>query len=152
MRLPLFTRRWSRDGASSGLPHSLNAPIIEERGKLAGLSYNKDSIISEPALFNTKNMYTLIYLNGKFNRPDTLSQFLLSNVGETPLVQIDCITPYIGTESELIEEVCNYLSRIERQINVSNNCTQNVSMTELPKGHAVNYIVMQLSIVVNTLD
>lgn len=91
-------------------------------------------------------MFTLVYLNGKFNRPDTLSQFLLSNVGEAPLIQIDCITPYVGTESELIEEICNYLCRIEPQVEVSYNVTQNVSTSELPKGHAVNYIVLQLSI------
>jgi hypothetical protein len=96
-------------------------------------------------------MFTLVYLNGKFNRPDTLSQFLLSNVGEAPLLQLDCITPYMGTESELIKDICNYLSRIERKINVSYNCTQNESTSELPKGHAVNYIVIQLTITENTL-
>lgn len=97
-------------------------------------------------------MFTLVYLNGKFNRPDTLSQFLLSNVGEAPLIQIDCITPYMGTESALIEDVCNYLNKIERQICVTYNCTQNVSTYDLPKGHAVKYIVLQLSIIENTLE
>jgi len=39
-------------------------------------------------------MFTLIYHNGQFNRPDTLLPFLQANVGMSPLIQVDCIMPY----------------------------------------------------------
>ena len=50
-------------------------------------------------------MFTLIYLNGRFNRPDTLQPFLETNVGKYPLMQIDCVTPYHGTERGMVEEL-----------------------------------------------
>jgi hypothetical protein len=68
-------------------------------------------------------MFTLIYFNGAFNRPDTLLPFLESNVGKDPLMQIDCVTPYHGSEQDLINEVCEYLNGMDPHIEVSYNVT-----------------------------
>ena len=71
-------------------------------------------------------MFTLIYNNGQFNRPDTLVPYLQSNIGEYPLVRVDCITPYKGKEEDLIRDVCEYLSKVDSSVNVTYNITQNV--------------------------
>lgn len=63
-------------------------------------------------------MYTLVYLNGNLNRPDTLPSFLQSNMGQSPLLQIDCVTPFQGTAEELAEKVCDYLNTIDPLIDV----------------------------------
>ena len=57
-------------------------------------------------------MFTLIYNKGQFNRPDTLVPFLQSNVGEYPLLQVDCVTPFPGSKDDLERAVCEYLSKI----------------------------------------
>ena len=56
-------------------------------------------------------MFTLIYHNGQFNRPDTLLPFLHANVGMSPLIQVDCIMPYKGIAGQLTDDVCEYLSK-----------------------------------------
>lgn len=71
-------------------------------------------------------MYTLVYLNGNFNRPDTLPSFLQSNIGKSPLIQIDCVTPFQGTVEELAEEVCEHLNNVDPQIKVFVDVIQNV--------------------------
>lgn len=38
-------------------------------------------------------MFTLVYINNQFNRPDTLLPFLQTNVGKSEIIQIDCVTP-----------------------------------------------------------
>lgn len=91
-------------------------------------------------------MFTLIYSNGQFNRPETLHSFLQSNVGMSPLLQVDCITPYKGTEQELINQVCGHLNSIEPYIEVTHKSTQNVG-TELVKSvQYVNFLVIQVNI------
>lgn len=56
-------------------------------------------------------MFTLIYHNGQFNRPDTLLPFLLANVGMSSLIQIDGIMLYKGMAGQLMDYVCEYLSK-----------------------------------------
>ena len=91
-------------------------------------------------------MFTLIYYQGKFNRPDTLLPFLESNVGKDPLMQIDCVTPYKGTEQDLIIEVCDYLNRIDSQIEVNYNVTISKNSESSTGGIKVNYLAIQLRV------
>ena len=64
----------------------------------------------------TSIMFTLIYFQGKFNRPDTLFPFLENNVGKDPIMQIDFPTPYQGNEQDLIKELCEYLNGINLKL------------------------------------
>lgn len=91
-------------------------------------------------------MFTLIYYQGKFNRPDTLVPFLESNVGKDPLMQIDCVTPYQGTEQDLINEVCDFLNRIDPQIEVNYNVTLSKNSESSNSGTKVNYLAIQLRV------
>lgn len=91
-------------------------------------------------------MFTLVYINGSINRPDTLSTFLQSNVGKSPLLQVDCVTPYIGTEQELVAEVCKHLNSIDPQIEVTYDSTQNVSIEHAKNNSLVHFLVMQIKI------
>jgi hypothetical protein len=91
-------------------------------------------------------MFTLVYLNDNLNRPDTLSSFLKSNVGESPLLQIDCITPFQGSAEELVEIVCEHLNSIDPHVKVAYNIVQNVSTETTMMKHLVNYIVVQVQI------
>ena len=91
-------------------------------------------------------MFTLIYFQRKFNRPDTLVPFLESNVGKNPLMQIDCVTPYHGSEQDLINEVCGYLNRIDPQIEVNYNVTMSKNSESSNSGTKVNYLAIQLRV------
>lgn len=91
-------------------------------------------------------MFTLIYLNGRFNRPDTLQPFLETNVGKYPLMQIDCVTPYHGTERGMVEELCRYLSGIDPKIGVTYNLTQNISQETNSKGTFISFMVIQVHV------
>lgn len=91
-------------------------------------------------------MFTLIYLKNQFNRPDTLMSFLQSNIGQSPLLRIDCISPYQGTEHDLIGEVCDYLNRIAPEVEVTYNITFNTSTESNGKGHWVHFIEIQLNV------
>lgn len=91
-------------------------------------------------------MFTLIYYQGKFNRPDTLVPYLENNVGKDPLIQIDCVTPYQGTEQDLINEVCDYLNRIDPQIEVNYNVTMSKNSESSNSGTKVNYLAIQLGV------
>lgn len=91
-------------------------------------------------------MFTLIFLKGKFNRPETLVPFLQSNVGEWPLIRIDCVTPYKGTKDELADEVCRYLNTIVPELEVKYNLTQNSSTELTNKGSFVTFMVIQVHI------
>ena len=91
-------------------------------------------------------MYTLIYLNGQFNKPDTLEAYLRSNIGQSPLLRIDCLTSYRGHECDIINDVCRYLNGINHQLEVAYCATQNVS-TEVKEGYDfVNFLVMQIKV------
>ena len=92
-------------------------------------------------------MFTLIYYQGKFNRPDTLVPFLESNVGKDTLLQIDCVTPYQGTEQNLIKELCEYLNGINPQIEVNYNVTMSKNSETNEVGAKINYLAIQLRIV-----
>jgi len=91
-------------------------------------------------------MFTLIYFQRKFNRPDTLLPFLENNVGKNPIMQIDCVTPYLGTEQDLIKELCEYLNGINSQIEVSYNVTMSTNSEISNNGTKVNYLAVQLLI------
>ena len=91
-------------------------------------------------------MFTLIYYQGKFNRPDTLVPYLENNVGKDPLIQIDCVTPYVGTEQDLINEVCDYLNKIDPQIEVNYNVTMSKNSESSNSGTKVNYLAIQLRV------
>lgn len=91
-------------------------------------------------------MFTLVYIHNRFNRPDTLTSFLQSNIGKSPLLQIDCISPYKGSEQELVRDACNYLNTIDPQIEVTYNLTQNISSEEKKGNRLVHFIVMQINV------
>ena len=91
-------------------------------------------------------MFTLVYLNSNFNRPDTLPVFLQSNIGKSPLLQIDCVTPFQGTPDELLEKVCQHLNSIDPQIEVTYNITKNVSTESTMTKRLVNFMVIQVRV------
>lgn len=89
-------------------------------------------------------MFTLVYINGKLNRPETLSTFLQTNIGKSPLLQVDCVTPYNGTEQDLVTAVCEHLNSVDSQIEVKYDGTQNISKEEIKNNKQVHFIVMQV--------
>lgn len=91
-------------------------------------------------------MFTLVYINGNLNRPDNLSSFLQSNIGKSPVLQVDCVTPYKGTEQDLINDVCEHLNRVDPQIEVTYNSTQNISAENVKTNSLVHFLVMQISV------
>lgn len=91
-------------------------------------------------------MYTLVYLNGNLNRPDTLPSFLQANVGKSPLIQIDCVTPFKGTANELVEKVCDYLNSIDDNIEIAYVDTKNVSFEVVKTVHLVYFLVLQIQV------
>lgn len=91
-------------------------------------------------------MQTLVYLDGQFNRPDTLLPFLQSNVGNSPLIQIDCLTPFQGTAKDLIDELCEYLNGLDSSIEVLPCCIQNQTSKSSNEIIFVNYLVLQITI------
>lgn len=91
-------------------------------------------------------MFTLIYHNGQFNRPNTLLPFLQANVGKSPQIQIDCIMPYVGTVGQLEDAVCAYLSNLDPQIEVFPNVILNRSTESTSTGQIVSYLVIQIDI------
>ena len=91
-------------------------------------------------------MYTLIYNNGQFNRPDTLLPFLQANVGQSPQIQIDCIRPYNGTAEQLEDAVCIYLSKLDPKIEVLSNLILNCSSESTEVGQVVSYLVLSIDV------
>ena len=91
-------------------------------------------------------MFTLIYFQGKFNRPDTLVPFLENNVGMNPIIQIDCVTPYLGTEQDLIKDLCDYLNGMNSQIEVNHNLTMSKSSETSNEVTKINYLAVQLQV------
>lgn len=90
-------------------------------------------------------MFTLVYLRNQFNRPETLLPFLQNNVGLSPLLRIDCVTPYQGTPQELIKEVCDYLSSIDPDIEVAYNVTATAG-TGLSQQPYVEFLEVQINV------
>ena len=89
-------------------------------------------------------MFTLVYFHGQFNRPDTLLPFLQSNMRQAPMLQIDCVEPFKGTVEQLKKEVCEYLSKIDPQIEVIPNVELYPSTERTSKGDVVNFLAMQV--------
>ena len=92
-------------------------------------------------------MYTLVYLNGNLNCPDTLPSFLLSNVGKTPLLQIDCVTPFQGTPDEMAEMVCSHLNAIDPQVEVKFQEIKNASVESTKSKELIHFMVLQIKMV-----
>ena len=91
-------------------------------------------------------MYTLIYNNAHFNRPNTLLPFLQANIGKSPQIQIDCIMPYKGTAGQLMDVVCAYLSKLDRQIEVRSSVILNRSIEITLTGQIVSYLVIEINV------
>ena len=91
-------------------------------------------------------MFTLVYNNGQLNRPDTLQSFLQSNIGKSSLLQVDCVTPYKGTEEDLIKKVCEHLSTIDPEIEVKYGRTQNASSEKSIVNSLVHFMVLQIQV------
>ena len=91
-------------------------------------------------------MFTLIYFQGTFNRPDTLVPFLESHVGMNPIIQIDCVTPYQDTEQDLIKDLCDYLNGIDPQIEVLYNVTMSKNSETSNEVTKINYLAVQLQV------
>ena len=68
-----------------------------------------------------------------------------------PLIQIDCIMPYKGTAGQLMDDVCEYLSKQVSSIQVIPNIIQNRSTAVTENGQMVSYLVIQVH-VMNKLD
>ena len=79
-------------------------------------------------------MFTLIYHNKQFNKPDTLLPFLQANVAQSSQIQIDCKMPYMGTARQLMAKVCAYLSKPDPQIEVWPNVILNRSTESTASG------------------
>ena len=91
-------------------------------------------------------MFTLIYHNGQFNRPDTLQSFLHANIGKSPQIQINCIMPYKGTAGQLMDDVCEYLSKQDSSIEVIPNIILNRSTAVIENGQMVSDLVIQVHV------
>jgi len=91
-------------------------------------------------------MYTLVYLNGNLSRPDTLTFFLQSNVGNTPLLQIDCVTPFPGSAEELGSMTCEHLNRIDPMIMVNQVEIKNASTEMTKTSQLAHFAVIQIKI------
>lgn len=91
-------------------------------------------------------MFTLVYLNGNFNRPDTLPSFLHANVGKKPLLQLDCVTPFQGTANELVDKVCEHLNTIDPQMVVTCDDIKNASTDTISDKTLVHFMVVQILI------
>lgn len=91
-------------------------------------------------------MFTLVYINDKFNRPSPLLPFLQSNIGKRPLMQIDCISPYQGSLQDLIRDTCDHLNNIDPDVEVSCCSIQNSSSDVKEDNTVVNFVVIQIAI------
>ena len=91
-------------------------------------------------------MFTLVYLKGQFNRPETLMPFLQTNAGNEALVQVDCITPFAGSKADLTEKVCQYLSNVDPDFMVINNVADYSNTESSSKDSAVDYLVIQVHV------
>jgi hypothetical protein len=91
-------------------------------------------------------MFTLVYIKNQFNRPENLLPFLKANVGESTLIRVDCITPFQGSEDDIVNEVCRYLNTIDSGLNVSCESIQNSSNDNNETKQQVHFLVMQVKI------
>lgn len=60
------------------------------------------------------------------------------------MLQVDCITPFPGTKDDLVGAVCDYLSKMDPEIEVIPNVTQYPIAETNIKGSFVNYLAMQV--------
>lgn len=72
--------------------------------------------------------------------------FLQTNAGGYALLQVDCVTPFKGTEHELIQMVCNHLNHVDPHYEVTYNITQNSSTEQIAEGFYVKYLVIQVCV------
>ena len=91
-------------------------------------------------------MFTLTYQNAQINTPGTLLPFLQANVGKSPQIQINCMMPYNGTAGQLMDEVCAYLSKLNRQIEVWLNVILNCSAERTSTGQSGSHLVFRIDV------
>lgn len=63
-----------------------------------------------------------------------------------PIIQIDCVTPYQGTEQDLIKDLCDYLNGMDSQIEVIYNVTMSKNTETSNEGTKINYLAVQLQV------
>ena len=63
-----------------------------------------------------------------------------------PIIQIDCVTPYLGTEQDLIKDLCDYLNGMNSQIEVNHNLTMSKSSETSNEVTKINYLAVQLQV------
>lgn len=91
-------------------------------------------------------MFTLIYDQGQLNKPNNIVSFLESNLGNSSLLQVDCVTPFLGSSDELINLVCQHLNSIDPQYEVQYNITQNARTEAKGLTQCVDYMVIQIKV------
>ena len=91
-------------------------------------------------------MFTLTYQNAQITTPDTLLPFLQANVGKSPQIQVDEIMPYNGTAGQLMDEVCAYLSKLDRHIEVWPNVILNRSTERTSTGQSGSHLVFRIDV------
>ena len=72
--------------------------------------------------------------------------FLQSNVGGYPSLQVDCITPFQGTKYDLVKAVCEYLNKVDPDIEVTYNVTSYPKTESNSKSDFVDYLAMQIHV------
>ena len=91
-------------------------------------------------------MFTLVYIKNQFNRPENLIPFLKANVGGSALIKVDCITPFQGSEDDMVNEVCMYLNTVDSELNISCESIQNSSDENNEAKQLVHFMVLQAKI------
>ena len=95
-------------------------------------------------------MFTLDYANGHFSRPTNLSSFLRNNIGGWPQIKIYCITPYEGTDKDMANTVCQYLSNIDPEIEVTPNIFNDKKSSQIGESYVLQHLVLQIRITQRT--
>lgn len=75
-------------------------------------------------------MFTLIYHNGQFCRPETLQTFLQTNVGNSPQIQIDGIMHSNGSAGQFDDAFSAFRSKIDPHIKLQPNVKKTRSSGE----------------------
>ena len=67
-------------------------------------------------------------------------------MGMSPLIQVDCIMPYKGMAGQLMDDVCEYLSKQDSSIEVISNIIRNRSAAVTQNGQVVSYLTIQVHV------
>ena len=72
--------------------------------------------------------------------------FLKANIGKSALIRVDCITPFQGSEEDIVNEVCKYLNTLDSSLNVLYESIQNLSIENDGTKQQIFFLVMQAKI------